>query len=233
MAVDFDPAIKRAYSRMASDLQKVFGDRLIGLVASPRGPAAAFATSITAADLDALGPAAEAWRRDHVSPPLVLTPEEFHRSLDTFPAEYQALLDSHIVITGHAPFEGARIQPDDLRRACEAQARGHLIHLRQGWIEAGAHAHALGVLIEQSAGPLRAVLANLVRLHGEPANLADDDEALAKAASRLAELPEGLIRDVLALGDAAHRRDAMVPRLAEYLAACERLWAYVDRWRAR
>jgi len=33
---------------------------------------------------------------------LVVTVDEFHRSLDTFPAEYQALLDRHIVIDGPA-----------------------------------------------------------------------------------------------------------------------------------
>jgi hypothetical protein len=232
-AADFDPTIRRAYSRMAADLEKIFGERFVALVASPRGLAAAFATSIGATDLDALGPAADAWRRDQLEPPLLLTPDEFRRSLDTFPAEYQTLLDSHVVIAGRAPFDDARIQPDDLRRACEVQARGHLIHLRQGWMTSGSHHHELGALVAQSAAPFRAVLANLVRLHGEPADVADDDDRLAKTAARLADLPEGVIRDVLALTDAPHRRDAMVSRIGEYLAACERLWAYVDRWRAR
>jgi hypothetical protein len=230
MSSTLDAAVTRAYERMAADFARVFGDRFRALVASPNGAAAAFVTSLAADDLDALGPLADAWQRDGVDLPLVMTADEFRRSLDAFPIEYQSLLDHHIVIAGTPPFDGVRIQPDDLRRACEAQARGHLIHLRQGWIEHAAHHGGLSELIVHSAGPLRTVLRNLARLHDEPAM---DDAALAAWAARTTGMPEGLVRDVLALTQPGHAASALVPRLPEYLAASERLWKFADDWRAR
>jgi hypothetical protein len=222
---------------MAGDFQRVFGERFLALVASPSGAAAAFVASLGADDLQALGPLSDAWRRESASIPLVMTPDEFHRSLDTFPLEYQSLLDHHVVIAGHPPFEGVQIQPSDLRRACEAQARGHLIHLRQGWIGQAAHHSQHGAqrgglahLLADSSGPLRATLTNLARLHGEtPA----DDAALAAWAHRAIGMPDALVRDVLSLTDAPHRSAGLVARMPEYLAACERLWAFTDSWRAR
>src|SRR5262245_34385724 len=130
MAPALDAAARRAYERMASDLSRIFGDRFVSLVASPGGAAAAFAISIAADDLDAISALTEAWRRDSIALPLIVTVDEFARSLDTFPIEFQTLLDEHVVIAGRPPFDGVKISTDDLRRACEAQARGHLIHLR-------------------------------------------------------------------------------------------------------
>jgi hypothetical protein len=157
-----------------------------------------------------------------------MTPDEFQRSLDTFPAEYQALIDQHIVIDGASPIANAAVRADDLRRACEAQARGHLINLRQGWIDAGSHPHGLAELIEESAVPLRHLLRNLARLHGEsPAT----DAALAAFGERAAGMPLALVTAILDLERAPHQSRTLVPRLPEYLAASEALWSFVDAWR--
>ena len=229
MSTAIDTTVRHSYARMAGDFTRVFGDRFVALVASPGGAAAAFVASLSADDLQSLGPLADAWRRESTPVPLVMTPDEFRRSLDTFPLEYQTLLDHHIVIAGHPPFEGIHIQPDDVRRACEAQARGHLIHLRQGWIGQASHHGGLSQLLTDSSAPLRATLANLARLHGEaPA----DDGALATWANRTIGMPEVLVRDVLSLTDTPHRATALVDKMPEYLDACERLWAFTDRWRA-
>src|SRR5581483_9096368 len=116
---------------MAADLRRVFDARFVALVAYGRNASVAFASSIRLDDLDAMGPLAAAWRRDGLATPLIITPDEFHRSLDAFPLEYQLVLDHHAVIAGTPPFDGVRVAAADLRRACEAQARSHLIHLRQ------------------------------------------------------------------------------------------------------
>jgi hypothetical protein len=224
-----DAPVQRAYQRCAADLRRVFGDRFVALIAAGPHAAVAFATTIAPDDLAALGSLSQSWHRDGAPTPVVITPDEFHRSLDVFPAEYQALLDTHVVIDGISPLEGVTINREDLRRACEAQARGHLIHLRQGWIEAGAHHHGLAHLLEHSAGPLRQLLRNLARLHDEsPA----DDAALAAFAERTVEMPASLVTAVLALDGKPHQGEALVTRLPQYLAACERLWAVIDAWRA-
>src|SRR5690606_38790718 len=112
----------------------------------------------------------------------------------------------------------------ELRRACEVQAKGHLIHLRQGWLESGGEADKLGELAVRSATPLRRLLTNVARLSGQTSG--DGDPAINGA--RLAGLPEPLIQAVLDLEDTPEKARAVVPQMADYLAASERLWAFVD-----
>lgn len=229
-ALALDAAARRALNHLAADARRIFGDRFVSLVAARGGQAVVFASSIRPADLDALGALTEAWHREGLATPLVLTPDEFRRSLDAFPVEYQALLDLHVIVDGANPFDGLQVNLDDVRRACEAQARGHLIHLRQGWIESGAHADDAAGLIERSAGPLRLVLTTVARLHGRP--IANDEE-LAAFAETAAGMPAGLVTAVLACDGGPGRASALVSRLPEYLEASERLWAAVDRWRSQ
>ena len=222
------PATRRGFERMAADGRRVLGGRFVALAAYTASDAALFAERITGDDLEAFGPLAEAWHRDGLNTPLVITPDEFRRSLDAFPIEYQAILDDHVNVAGTNPFGDARVHAADLRRACEIQAKSHLIHLRQGWIEAGGHHDKLARLAARSAAPLRAVLTELARLNQLEAPNAD---ALADAAARLANLPPDLVRDVLRLDGSREAAMAFVPRMPAYLDACERLWAYIDRAR--
>ncbi|HUL73075.1 MAG TPA: hypothetical protein VLT86_08235 [Vicinamibacterales bacterium] len=219
---------RRAFARLAADLTRIFGDRLVALVAYGPGSSVAFVRTLAADDLDACATLADAWRRDGLAAPLLMTPDEFRRSLDTFPLEYSAILDSHVVIAGHDPFAGVEIKREDLRRACEVQARGLLIHLRQGWLEAGGHAHRVEELVEHSAAPLRRLLTHVAALEGERAH---DTAGLAAFAARRLALPADLVAAVLALETAPERRREVVRRLSEYLAAAERLWSFVDAWR--
>jgi hypothetical protein len=226
--LSLDAPRRQAYARIAADLRRVFGDRFVALVAGAHDTAAAFARRVDAADLDAMSALAETWSHDGLAVPLVMTPEEFRRSLDTFPAEYRTLLDHHIVIDGTPPFDGVVIDHADLRRACEAQARGHLIHLRQGWITAAGHDDRLAALIAQSSAPLKVVLEHLAQLQNEHPG---SDEALTTFAARAVGMPADLVASVFALEAHPHRAHTLVPRLAEYLTAAERLWAHVDGWR--
>lgn len=216
----------RALDRMAADFVRVFHDRFVALVAYAPADAVAFAAPITAADLAALGPLAEAWHRDGLATPLVLTPDEFRRSLDAFPLEYSAILARHVLIAGRDPFAGMHVDPQDVRRACEVQAKGHLIHLRQGWLDASGHDDRLAELIADSAAPLRVLLTELARL-----DRAGDGRDPAAWAETHAGLDAGLIRAVLDLEQDPDRAGQLVPRLPEYLSAAERLWALADSWR--
>jgi hypothetical protein len=121
------------------------------------------------------------------------------------------------------------VNPEHLRRACEVQAKGHLLHLRQGAIDAAGHDHGLAELIVRSAQPLRALLANVARLE-QGAQVNGD---LALAGARLAGLPEPLVTSVLALEHAPERARSLVPEFPAYLRAAQTLWTYVDSWRPR
>jgi hypothetical protein len=215
---------RHAFERMAVDLQRVFGDRFVALVASGAHSAVGFATTIAPGDLEALGPLVETWHRDDLETPLVLTPHEFRRSLDAFPVEYQALLDRHDVIAGEPPFAQLVIDRANLRRACEVQAKSHLIHLRQGWVENVGHDERLPALIVRSAPALRALLSDVARL------MVDAEDADPLAGAGVAGLDLDLVRGILTLeDDPAHARQ-LTRRLPDYLAQSERLWTFVDTW---
>jgi hypothetical protein len=220
------PQTRRGFERLAADLRRILGDRFVALVASGPASSVVFARSLASGDLEAMGPLVESWRRDQLETPLLLTPDEFQRSLDAFPLEYQALIDRHEVIAGTPPFAGAEVEAAHLRHACEVQARSHLIHLRQGWVDASGHDEELAALIARSAEPLRALLANVARLEGVPPG-----PESATRGGQLAGLPDALVSDVLAIARDPQRAHALVPRLPEYLSAAERLWSFVDTWR--
>jgi hypothetical protein len=228
MALALSAHASRAFGRMAADFRRVLDDRFVALVAYAPTSGACFATPIDAADLEALAVLTEQWHREGLATPLIMTPEEFRRSLDTFPIEYQAMIDRHVVIAGRNPFEGAAVAADDLRRGCELQAKAHLIHLRQGWIEAGGHGDELAELIARSADPLRLLLGHLARLMGDPAA---GVPALAAFAEREIGMPADLVTAVLQADQSVDAARAAVPRLSAYVAAAERLWAFVDEWR--
>jgi hypothetical protein len=227
--MDLSTAARQAMGRLAADLIRVFGDRFVALVATGPIRSAAFASAIRAEDLEALSVLTQRWQMDGLDTPLLITPQEFARSLDAFPVEYQAMLDRHELIAGVSPFAGIHPAEADLRRACEVQAKSFLIHLRQGWVQASDHAHEQAHLVAESAAPLRALISNVARLHGAPHDT--DREVVAFAATIPGVSPE-FVASVLALDEKPHHAKELTPRMNEYLVLAEQLWAYVDGWRS-
>jgi len=223
--LELSTTARRAFDRMAADFTRVFGQRFDALVAYAPTRGAAFASAVTAADLDALSMLTEVWHRSGLATPLVITSEEFRRSLDAFPLEYQAILDRHVVITGTPPFAGSSVPREALRRACETQAKGHLVHLRQSWLDAAGHSDDLAHRIAASALPLRVLLNHVASLRGSDADA-------AQFASETFPAHADVLRAVLALEHDGAGAKALIPRLSQYLAACEAIWGFVDEWRA-
>jgi hypothetical protein len=228
-ALALSSALSRALSDLAQDLRRVFDPRFVSLVAYGHGSSVAFVTTVGASDIEACGPLVETWHRHGLSTPLLLTPDEFQQSLDAFPFEYQSILDHHVVIDGTPPFANFHVDAADLRRACETQAKGHLIHLRQSWLETAAHPKQLAPRLVASAAPLRAILMNVARLTGVfPTSTAE----LAVFAASTAGMPRDLVEQILALETSPATAASLVKRIGEYIAAVEKLWEAVDRWTA-
>lgn len=225
--MDLSAAARQAMGRLAADLTRVLGDRFVALVAYGPARTAAFAVSIRADDLAALAPLADRWQREGLETPLLITPLEFERSLDAFPVEYQSMLDRHEIVAGTSPFTGARPSDADLRRACEVQAKAFLIHLRQGWLQSSDHAHEQALLMAESAGPLRALIANIGRLHGAAHT---SDQEIAAFAASVTGVSAELVAGILSLEQQPDRAGQFTSRMNEYLGVAERFWAYVDGW---
>ncbi len=222
---------RQAMDRLAADLARVLDTRLVAVVAYSPTRAAAFVQRITSDDLQGLAPLVDRWHREGLETPLLLTGDEFRRSLDAFPLEYEAMLDRHVVITGIPPFADLHPTDADLRRACEVQAQSFLIHLRQGWLHAADHHSEQEAMLIQSAAPLRALLVNVARLQNAHP---DNDDALASFGEQHLGLPAQTVRGVLVLEQHPEQVTALLEApefMNAYLLTAETLWAFVDKWR--
>lgn len=233
------PTWKTAAESLVADLRNVFGDRLRAVVAyGPRieGIANAQLTclalvgSLTADDLQACAQLARRWNRAHVATPLIMPSQEFMRSLDTFPLEYGEIIRAHELVYGDDPFTSAAIAPEDLRRACELQAKSHLVHLREAFIEAGGRPADVAELVTASAPAFTQLLRNVARLNSVTMS---DRSDVTRAGARAVGIPEELVVDMLHLerqpGIPATDPSRLFP---EYLTAVEQLARAVDGWRA-
>jgi hypothetical protein len=133
-----------------------------------------------------------------------------------------------VLIEGADPFAGIRIRETDLRRACELQAKSHLIHLREGFLEGSREPRAMANLIASSAPAFRTLLANLARLEGQP--FPSSDQAIATVAAHTIGVPASVIRDVLSYGQAGSATVDPTALLARYIPVAEQIWRYVDGW---
>jgi hypothetical protein len=180
-------------------------------------------------DLRACAGRMAAWREAGIAAPLLVAAHEFGRSLDAFPFEFGAILSDHVVVSGTSPFEGLSVDTADLRRACEVQARSHLLHLRQGYLETCGRADALAVLIVRSAPACAALAMSVARLDGGATS--HEVGAAARAVERRLTLPGPTLSDIVALTDVAEIPSIDAERLfPPYLDAIERLVAYIDGW---
>jgi hypothetical protein len=217
-------------------LRAVFGERLQSLVAyrpvadSSRSaaPTLAVVDGLTAEDLRACAPRVRGWRDVGLRAPLLLAVDEFARSLDTFPLEFGAILTDYHVVAGPDPFEGLLVDRTHLRRACERQARSHLLHLREGYLETEGGGDAVAELILESAAPLAGIIGSLARLRGIEVG---DHEAAALEIEAALGLDSGALGRVVALiGGRALSADHARHLFPRYLDALERLVRYVDQW---
>src|SRR4051812_388648 len=177
------------------------------------------------ADLEAAARRIGAWRQAGLAVPLLMSADEFSSSLDAFPVEIGAILGGYRLLYGTDPFEGVQIDPIDLRRACEVEARGHLLHLREGFIEAAGRPDAVVRLVKASAPALRTMLMTLARLDG-----ATEQTPSAFAASRLGPHHGRTIAGVLSTIDGPLTVVDPARDFEQYLAAATALVSYVDGW---
>jgi len=246
------PHLPDAIGALERDLRDVFRERLQSIVAyglharkeraphdhgvhddEGRGLAQTLVVveNIVHDDLRACAVRAASWHEGGLATPLVLAAQEFARSLDVFPLEFGAILADHTIVFGKNPFDGLNVDANDLRRACEVQARSHLLHLREGYIETRGRGDALAVLIVRSAPAFAALLQSIARLQGVTAH---DPESAGRHAERTLAVPGGIVSDVVKFASVTEISSADAQRLfPAYLDATTRLVGYVDGWSRR
>ena len=226
--------IPDAVQALDRDLRAIFGDRLRSLVVyaaiggDDRTSTLAVVDGLSADDLRACVGQVAAWDDAGLGTPLFVASHEFERSLDAFPFEFGAILADHAVVSGADPFTGLRVDPAHLRQACEVQARSHLLHLREGFLETRGRGDALAELLLRSAAPLVALLQSVARLDGMTAA----GEKAATLVEQRAGVPSGSLASIAQLTGRKDLSSDEARRLFPgHLDAVQRLAAYVDSWR--
>ena len=213
------------------DLQGIFGNRLEAFVTyapsvSPQ-PSLALVQSLDLADLVSCAARVKRWRTAGAATPVLLTRQEFARSLDVFPVEFGEIIANHQTHFGDDPFSGLLVATGDLRRACEGQVRSLLLHVREDYMEAaGAPRDVVRVVVE-SAAEFRALLSLLSRLDGQRL----EGQALAAWAAGRLQLDAAVVSDVLHIAHDVDGSGVDAGRLfPAYLAAIEQLARHIDEW---
>lgn len=244
--------IPDAAAALERDLRGIFGHRLQSMVVygmraqdAQRGAHDASAAhghgplthtlvvvdALSADDLRACATHVQRWQDDGLDTPLLVAAHEFGRSLDVFPFEFGAILADHVLVSGNDPFDGLRVEPADQRRACEVQARGHRLHLREGYLEAQGRGDALAVLIVQSAPAFAALLTSVAHLDSVEMR---DGAAAARHVERCLGLTSNVAASIVALvapwGVSDISSAEAEPLFAPYLDVVDRLVEYIDRW---
>jgi len=117
-----------------------------------------------------------------IVPPLFLTKEYISSSLDVFPLEFQDMRDSHVILFGEDFLADLEVDVADLRRQCEQQVKGHMLRLRQAYLELGRSAKGIELLLHRSLNSLIPVLRGMLTVKGiaPPASKQEVINAAAK-----------------------------------------------------
>jgi hypothetical protein len=188
---------------MAAQLKDIFNDRLRMVAAfGDNASTCAVVQALSIEDLDRCAAHASAWNKAGLDAPLLIVEGELRRALDAFPLELSEIIATRRIVTGADLFADIMIPKQDLRRACEVQARGHVLHLREGYIEAAGDSKKVATLVSAAIPPFRALVKNVARLEGIS--------------------PKALVTQ---LG-----LDNFEKGFPEALRAAERIVEYVDQW---
>jgi len=187
--------------------------------------------SLPLARLRAVAAVSKAWAEDGNPPPMTFTANEWKSSSDIFPMEYADILERHRVLFGESPFDGIRVAPSDLRLQVEQQTMGKLLQLRQATMGAGGDSKLQLEVLEKSLSTLMVIFRGVSRLVGQAPS--QDYEELTRAlALRAGFSPDPFVKVIRHVrGTEKIPRENAAGILEEYLAAMERLVAYVNEYR--
>jgi predicted nucleotidyltransferase len=189
--------------------------------------------SLPLARLRAVAAISKAWAEDGNPPPLTFTASEWKSSADIFPMEYADILERHRVLFGDPPFDGIRVSPSDLRLQVEQQTMGKLLQLRQATMGAGGDNKLQLEVLEKSLSTLMVIFRGISRLVGQAPS--QDYEELARSLAVAAGFsPDPFVKVIRHVrGTEKISRENAAGILEGYLAAMERLVAYLNEFKAR
>lgn len=180
-----DEQVKKLLGEFSEAMQALYGSDMVSLYRFGEGAAGnnhpghhikllAVMREITRHQLSTYAGVHAKWLKKGIHAPLMLTEKTLETSTDAFPMEFLEMKESHVLLFGQDVLPSLRISLDNLKRQCEEQVKGKLIHLRQGYMETGGDKGALERLIAASIEPFTEVMRNVLRMKGKDAPVKKD-----------------------------------------------------------
>lgn len=236
-----DPKRKKALDEFVAAMKGLYGDRLTALYLVGEGATepgslgtrhlklVAVMTELGMAGLERYAGIHAVWHNRGIAAPLMLTWEMMLSSTDVFPMEFLEMKEANVLLHGKDVLAGLDVGTGNLRRECEEQVKGKLLHFQQSYMEAGGDEALVTSLIAASIEPFTDVMRNLLRLMGMPVPV--DREAIIRAFCARSGIEGRPFLDALRV-----RRDAVRLNKAEadalyagYLAELVKLAEKVDK----
>jgi hypothetical protein len=175
-----------------------------------------------------LGPVAQwcaRWRAQRFAAPLLLAASDLVRSLDAFPLEILDIQAHHRTLAGGELFTDLNVPAAAVGAACEREAKGRLIRLRELYLEVAGSTRELRALMLESRKTFLLVMRGLLFLEGEP--FAGTDRSVVARFERA----NACRLHVLGQLDPNVADLAVEQHFPAYLADVEQLAAIADRTR--
>ncbi len=179
-------------------------------------------------DLEKAFDSVKRWEKRGVAIPIFLTRSYIDGVLDSYPLEFLDMKSAYQTVCGEDVLAGLEIRRESVRLQCEKEARGHLLHLRRGYLASGGKGGPLRNLVEASLPGYYALFRGLAWLLGRGETLSPK-EATRRVCDRF-----GLNREVfeelerIRLGEKRGRLE-MVRIVDRYLEEARKLVLTVDR----
>lgn len=168
------------------------------------------------------------WRRDRVILPFFLRPDMVAEALDSYPLEFLTMQLGYRLLYGEDPLRELVIDREDVRRQCERELRGKLLHLRAGAVDCGGKRRAMAELLRATLPAMTAIFQGLLYVAGKPHALVGTE--LQDAARDAFDLDTGLFHELYQLRIEKHSpgHDVLEGMLTRYLRELERLVMWAD-----
>jgi predicted nucleotidyltransferase len=180
----------------AKDVKSAFGDQLEGLLVYGSAVRGEFLPGrsnlnllLVIADYDAAilkryAPVHKRWSKEGVITPLFLTDAEIRTSSALFPLEFLEIQEHHRVLGGRDPFVGFHVDVTKVADAVKQGLAGHILRLRQRFVEAGGANDAVMMLLPLAVTSAVPLLRGIQRMRGWPV-LTQSDAVIKDIADRL------------------------------------------------
>jgi hypothetical protein len=124
------------------------------------------------------------WSKEGIITPLFLTDREIRTSSALFPLEFLEIQEHHRVLGGRDPFVGFHVDVTKIADAVRQGLAGHVLRLRQRFVEAGGANDAVMILLPLAVTSTVPLLRGIQRMQGWPV-LTQSDAVIKDIADRL------------------------------------------------